>query len=526
MNLKLCNGIRSVIAAFLHQFSLYPLFMMSNIIPFIISYLYHIEKESSSDNTSSLTQNDGYFIHPIMSLCMSIFCFFGGIVEHFLGPKLAVLMGGVGLVIGDILFIVSKNLIFDFVINICFGIGFGISMTAAVKNATKYFPKKRGLINALVGAFGGNLGNSFFNLVIKYCVSKGDYPRDDDNNMYQKSTAQNYKIFLYIHGGIAMGFSIIAALLLVDFDTSENISDGPSQNLLGKNNAIEKNEEKNEESDEKEHKKDVKKENKNTEEKGEKNNIEKITKKEKNKIIKVSTYEKKVNNPHYNKGLKQIFKCFDIYLILLIFLLTAFLQGFIYTVGFNYGTMSHNNDEGIESQNKISPDNMSIIFMLSYLISGVMGPFSGFIYDKLQFRSTMIIIDALSCINGILINFTVKWGVYYYAISIILNGCLNSWAFSMIFPYVSKIFGFLYAGELYGFVVLSTGISNMISSSAYYTISHFSDNKNNNAYFFIFISGSVCNILAGVLAFFDKEKKFKFQIEENDENKITNTEAY
>ena len=111
MNSKIINGIRSVIAAILHQFTLYPLFMMSNIMPFMISYLYQIEKESSKDKTSSLTQDDGYFIHPIMSLSMSICCFFGGIVEHYLGPKLAILIGGISIALGDFLFTVSKSLI-------------------------------------------------------------------------------------------------------------------------------------------------------------------------------------------------------------------------------------------------------------------------------------------------------------------------------------------------------------------------------------------------------------------------------
>jgi formate/nitrite transporter FocA (FNT family) len=80
----------------------------------------------------------------------------------------------------------------------------------------------------------------------------------------------------------------------------------------------------------------------------------------------------------------------------------------------------------------------------------------------------------------------------------------------MIFPHVSKIFGFNYAGELYGFVVLSSGVSSMISSSIYYTISHFSDKKDDKAYLYIFITGAACNIIAGILAFFDKERKFEF----------------
>ena len=179
--------ILSLISAILHQFSLYPLFMMSNIIPFMISYLYHLQKESSSDNKSSLTQNDGYFIHPIMSLSMSICCFYGGMVEHYLGPKIVIILGGISISIGDVLFILSKNIILDYFINIFFGVGFAIAMTAAVKNASKYFPNKEGLVNSIAGGFGGNLGSSFFNLIIKYIVSKGDYPDNDDNDMYKKS---------------------------------------------------------------------------------------------------------------------------------------------------------------------------------------------------------------------------------------------------------------------------------------------------------------------------------------------------
>ena len=478
MNSKLCNGIRSFIAAILHQFSVYPLFMMSNIIPFMISYLYQTEKESKGE--SPLSQDDGYFIHPIMSLCMSIFCFFGGMVEHYLGPKLVILIGGISIALGDFLFTVSKNLILDFFINIFFGIGFGISMTAAVKNATKYFPNKRGLITAIAGGFGGNLGSSIFNLIIKYAVSKGDFPRSEDNNMYQKSTAENFKIFFYIHGCIVLGFSIISSILLVKYKEEKDEND---------NNII---------TDEKD------KDNKDTDLLGENEEAKKNEKKDENNI-------------NYKKGLKQIFKNSKIYLILLIFLFTSFLQGFIFTVGFNYGTMSHGESENTQ---KISPDQMSIAFMLCSLISSAMGPLFGLIYDKIGFKYTMIIIDLISAINAILINFTVKWGVYFYAISIILNGCINGGAFSMIFPHVSKIYGFHYAGELYGFVVLSTGVSGMISSSIYYIISHFSENKGNNdsVYLVIFIIGAVLNVIAGILVFFDNERKVEDLIKENNNN--------
>lgn len=460
MKSSLTAGILSLISAILHQFSLFPLFMMSNIIPFMISYLYHMDKESNPDNKSSLTQNDGYFIHPIMELTMSICCFFGGMVEHFLGPRLVIILGAISISLGDFLFIVSKSLIFDFFINIFFGIGFAIAMTAAVKNASKYFPTKRGLINALAGGFGGNLGSSFFNLVIKYFVSKGDFPNNNDNNMYKLTTAENYKIFFYIHGGVVLGIGIISSLLLVPFNEGQKTS-----------KVIED-------------------------------------------IDKIKDNNNESNNEEYKSGLKTIFKHRRIYQLLFIFLFTSFLQGFIFTVGFNYGTMDHG------SQNRlIGGDEMSIIFMLTSLISCIIGPLFGIIYDKIGFKFTIIIIDAISVINGCLISLTVRLGVVFYGISIILNGCLNGGAFSMIFPYVSKIYGFNYAGELYGFVVLSTGVSSMISASTYYIISHFSDNKSNNdgTYLIIFIIGAILNIIAIILAIFEKNEPFTFE-ENNQKN--------
>ena len=464
----LIKGISSILSAILQQFSLFPLFMMSNIIPFMISYLYHLEKESNPDHTSSIRQRDGYFIHPFMSFFMSIFCFFGGIIGHFLGPKLVILLGGILLALGDLLFTISENLILDFLINIFFGIGFAVSMTASVKNACKYFPKKRGLINALAGGFGGNLGSSTFNLIIKLYVSKGDYPRANDNNMYIKSTAENYKIFFYMHAGISFGFGILSCLLLFPYEKAIN---------KGGNNFSEMIEQK--------------------------NNIDRLPE---NINEEINRANKEIKKSNYKEDLKLILSHSRIYYLLAIFLCTSFLQGFILTVGFNFGTMEH----GKNNNKKIGGDEMSIIFMLMSLISCFIGPIFGTIYDKLGFKKTMIILNIISVLNGSLIFLTVRLGVIFYGISIILNGCLNSGAFSMIFPYVSKIFGFNYAGELYGIVVLSVGISSIMSSSIYYIISKVIKTENDLSYLYIFIVGIIMNIISIVMTFYEKEEVFSF----------------
>ena len=502
----LFKGILSTISAILQQFSLFPLFMMSNIIPFMISYLYHIEKQSSPNGKSSLRQRDGYFMHPFMSLFMSIFCFFGGIIGHFLGARAVILLGGISIALGDLLYVISTNLILGFFINIFFGIGFAISMTAAVKNACKYFPQKRGLINALAGGFGGNLGSSTFNLIIKKFVSKGDYPRADDNNMYIMSTAENYKIFFYIHASVAFGCGLLSCVFLMPYEDNFNKNSKKFSPMVEQGKSDNENLTENESS----------------------NNLD--------TNLNINYESSKTTN--YKDDLTTILKHYRIYYLLSIFLFTSFLQGFILTVGFNFGTMKHGDDS--TDIKKIGGDEMSIIFMLMSLTSCFIGPVFGAIYDKFGFKKTMIILNLISVLNGSLIFFTVRLGVIFYGFSIILNGALNSGAFSMIFPYVSKIFGFKYAGELYGIVVLSVGISSIMSSSIYYLISKVIKTENDLSYLFIFIVGIVLNFVAIILTYYEKETPFGFYkvnflqekkakkgnaIKNNDINAITNSDS-
>ena len=93
----------------------------------------------------------------------------------------------------------------------------------------------------------------------------------------------------------------------------------------------------------------------------------------------------------------------------------------------------------MEIKIKLEETICQFFFMLTAIISSGMGPLFWIIYDKIGFKYSIIIIDTISVINGSLINLTVKLGTIFYGISIILNGCLNGGAFSMIFPYVSKI---------------------------------------------------------------------------------------
>ena len=88
-----------------------------------------------------------------------------------------------------------------------------------------------------------------------------------------------------------------------------------------------------------------------------------------------------------------------------------------------------------------------------YLIGCVEGSIWGFIYDELEFRKILMLVNCLTMLNSFLIKFT-SYTLIIYAFSIILNEHLKIGAFIIIYPYVSRIFGFKYAGEMFGVVVL------------------------------------------------------------------------
>jgi Na+/melibiose symporter-like transporter len=396
-------GIFSVAGTFFHQFTLFSLFAFSNICP-----LLYQEKKSPKSEESAVQ----FFLSPLQSIYMCIFCFFGGAVDRKLGTHLTVILGCLSICLADFFLIISKNFALDFIFIIFYGIGFGISMTSAVGNACRYFPKNRGFINAICGGIGGNLGSALCNFMI---------------GIYKN----NYRQYLVFH----IIYMIVGTILAVGFITTfkesamdhplTNESDSKTERLT---NSLE-----------------VEETNNNTENKTNNDNSD------------IPSATQIATIGEQQAELEVILKHWRIYFILLIFFCTCFVQGFIMTVGFAFGT----------NIVKAERSTMSIIFTIMSLTGCIAGPIWGFIHDKLEFQKTLMLVNCLSMLNSFLIKFTWK-NIITYAFSIIFNGNLNTGSFTMIYPHVSKVFGFKYAGEMYGIVVLSTGISSLIASLLLY----------------------------------------------------------
>ena len=437
-------GIFSVVGAAFHQFTLFSLFAFSNICK-------KLEKDEKKNRDKLHGANETliFFLSPICSIYMCIFCFFGGAVVRRIGTHFTIIAGCISICLSSFLLRITTSIYMDFVVIIFYGIGFGISMTSAVSNACKYFPKNRGLITSICGGLGGNLGSALCNFI------------------NARWDAYEYLTFHII-------FMLVGTILAVGFITNfqESAMDNPITN----------------DSD---------------------NKTEPLT-----KSLEVDENKKNKNNTPYNNEddiptadqiaiigeqqaeLEIILKHWRIYFILLIFFCTCFVQGFIMTVGFTYGSefIATNHVEGRKS--------MGLVFTIMSLTGCIAGPIWGFVHDKLEFQKTLMLVNILSMCNSALIGVT-KNSIISFGFSVIFNGSLNSGAFSMIFPHVSKVFGFKYAGEMYGIVVLSTGISSLIASILLRVVFQKIEQCLN-----VFFIGSFLNLIGFGLCFFENDEKF------------------
>ena len=433
-------GVFSVVGAVFHQFTLFSLFAFSNLCPL----LYHEKKSPNSKDSAAQ-----FFLSPLHLLYMCIFCIFGGAVDRKLGTHFTVILGCLSICLADFLLMISKSFTLDFFFIIFYGIGFGISMTSAVGNACRYFPKNRGFINAICGGIGGNLGSALCNFMI---------------GIYKN----NYRQYLVFH----IIYMIVGTILAVGFITTfkesamdhplTNESDSKTERLT---NSLE-----------------VEEKNNNTENKTNNDNSD------------IPSATQIATIGEQQAELEVILKHWRIYFILLIFFCTCFVQGFIMSVGFAFGKS--------EVEKKKEPTKMPIIFTIMSLSGCIAGPIWGFIHDKLEFQKTLMLVNCLSMLNSFLIKFT-SYKIITYAFSIIFNGNLNTGSFTMIYPHVSRVFGFKYAGEMYAIVVLSTGISSLVASILLGCVF-----KNISSCFSIFFVGSAFNVIGFILCFFENDNKF------------------
>jgi len=138
-------------------------------------------------------------------------------MEKKFGPKITLLLSSLIVELCLIFYFFQKNLYLFYTISIIIGLGNGLSAGVPIKNACKYYPKKKGTINSIIICFGGLVG-SLYSFIGEKIINpnKEGIINKETNPFYPDNVANNAnKYFLFS----LIIFPIITFLSLILFYT-------------------------------------------------------------------------------------------------------------------------------------------------------------------------------------------------------------------------------------------------------------------------------------------------------------------
>ena len=185
--------ILSLISAILYQIGSTIVTTLGSFCVYFISYI-HYENPDTKINMQY-----GNINGPIILLLLSSFSPLSGIIEKKLGPKLTLILSSLLVEICLISYYFQKNLWLFYTISIFIGLSSGLSAGVPIKNACKYYQKKKGVINSIIICLGG-LTSSLYSFIGEKLINpnKSQIIDKETNPFYPQDVANNAnKFFLF-----------------------------------------------------------------------------------------------------------------------------------------------------------------------------------------------------------------------------------------------------------------------------------------------------------------------------------------
>ena len=178
--------ILSLISAILYQMGSSIVTTIGSFCVYFISYIYY------KDTTSNINIQYGNINGPIILLLLSSFSPLSGLMEKKFGPKLTLILSSSLVEICLILYYYQRNLWVFYAISIFIGIGNGLSAGVPIKNACRYYPKKKGIINSIIICLGG-LISSLYSFIGEKIINpdKEGIINKETNPFYPEKVANN-----------------------------------------------------------------------------------------------------------------------------------------------------------------------------------------------------------------------------------------------------------------------------------------------------------------------------------------------
>ena len=235
---KGANFFCSMISCVFYAFGFGVLFGISSINQYLVSYLHY------ENNWFDLQQ--GILMMILMSFSLSLFSPLSGLLEIKCSPIISIIISSFIIEICLFLYFLQQSIWFFYVITLFAGIGTGLSANILLRNACFYYPKKKGLISAIIIGFMGFFTdiNSFLGKAIINPEGIPEKDRDKDP-YYPYEVAKNVKKYFLFAMILFPIYTLITIIFFYKYDPNweEEEEEG---NRIGNDENIEEKEEINE----------------------------------------------------------------------------------------------------------------------------------------------------------------------------------------------------------------------------------------------------------------------------------------
>ena len=409
------------------------------------------------DNTVDLQY--GNLMSPIVTCSLALSAPLGGILEKKIGMHFSLILSLLLVETMVALLIYQTSMGIIFLLLIFLGLSIGLGMPILVKNLMCFYPKKRGLVCALLPSCLIIVAASF-SIIGEKIINPNQETLEGNEKFYKYDIAKNfinyYKMILIVNP-----ISLLIGLLLqrkfnplLDIENSENsqISENISTNIEN-NNEPKKN----------------------------------------------AINSQNLKAAICNKRTWIICGMNILFVIIIEYLMNTFRV---------YGSLTHVNGAVMQYA--------GAFIGLSSLI---FAPSWGFINDKISFTKTSKIIGILCLIHGLILTIFINNNVIY--VICVFIATLPAAGFRTILqPHIMKVYGIKYSIEIGGVIGFFGGIKTLLLGFLSFAVAKFDPNGDNiqSIYRYIFIVGIVCCTFGLFLSTLEDESKFKYPFLEEDES--------
>ena len=472
------------------------LLCISGLSVYITSYIHY--------HQDFVTMHYGYFFNLISSFAQAIGTGIGGVLENKIGFNFTTLLGTLIILVCNIFFFRVANIWLCYALIFLIGIGVGIATSLLGKNLMLYLPKKKGILTSIL-AIMLVFVMAPVALLGEKLIAKGGETLEDGQEFYSEEVAdRTYLFFMLTFFTIPVGDLIY---IIFNYEYKED-----KKNIINPvkvdDNEDDKKDENNVEYSINEYENEQKDENL--------EQTKKQPQEEKNEDTPLNNNtpeEMQKAKSYMNKKIKSIIKTFRFWRMGIASFLLSIPLSFLSTTGRTFGALLGIN--GAALQFLIVLESASLI---------IFGPIFGCIVDK---KNPLIILRfsiILSIIPTILLFLLIDNQVVFLLsfIFVAIGGVAKAISFSPFFMEVYGINESVILGSILGIV---TTIAQILTTVLAFVIPfYYTTEELKGPYKIVYLVGIITTSLSFVIFLFEKGKKFEYEVDPNNSDKLVDSD--